>query len=172
MSVTTEARFAGVWTVAREITDLGGGPSGRFRGIARIAPAMVAPHTAGLRYDEQGSLTLGAAKMMATRAYLWRPDGPTRVQVLFEDGRPFHAFDWGRPEWTDEHPCEADHYAVRYTFAADSWHAHWRVTGPAKNYAMSSRYLRLKPAEAGPAGPLAAPGPDAYRAPDEGSEGD
>jgi hypothetical protein len=170
MSVTTEARFAGVWSVAREIEDLGGGPSGRFRGLARLSPAEIAPHTAGLRYDEQGRLTLGAARMMATRSYLWRPEGATRVAVLYEDGRPFHVFDWSRPESEDEHLCGQDRYAVRYSFAADSWHAHWRVTGPAKNYAMTSRYIRLKPPEAG--GALAGRRSRPYGAPDAASEGE
>jgi hypothetical protein len=142
MGLTTQARFGGVWTVARDIEDLAGGPSGRFRGLARITP-----DGDGLRYAEQGALTLGAAKMMASRVYLWRLDGPTGVQVLFEDGAPFHRFDWGRIESTDEHQCGADHYAVRYSFVAETWHAHWRVTGPRKNYASSARYLRPTPPE-------------------------
>jgi hypothetical protein len=167
MTMTTEARFAGAWTVARQIEDLGGGPSGRFKGIARITP-----DDEGLRYDEQGLMTLGAAKLMATRVYLWRPEGPTRVRVLFDDGRPFHLFDWARPEWSDEHLCGQDRYAVRYTFAGDSWHAHWRVTGPSKNYVMSSRYIRLKPAEAAAASPLAGEGARAYRRGEETPEGE
>jgi hypothetical protein len=134
---TLQDRFAGVWTVAREIEDLGGGPSGRFRGLARLTP-----EPGGLRYAEQGLLTLGQARMTASRAYLWREDGPTAVAVAFEDGRPFHRFDWGRPESADEHLCGEDRYVVRYSFAAESWHAHWRVTGPRKNYAAVSRYLR------------------------------
>jgi hypothetical protein len=137
MGLTTEARFAGVWSVSRDIEDLGGGPSGRFRGLVRITP-----DGEGLRYAEQGLLTLGQAKMQASRVYLWRLEGATGVRVLYEDGRPFHRFDWGRTECADEHRCGEDHYAVRYSFAAESWHAHWRVRGPRKDYASTSRYLR------------------------------
>ena len=137
MTMTTEARFAGVWSVAREIEDFAGGPPGRFRGLARITP-----DGEGLRYAEQGLLTLGPARMTAERVYLWRLEGPTGVRVLYADGAPFHRFDWGRVECDDTHQCGPDHYAVRYSFAAESWHAHWRVTGPRKDYASATRYLR------------------------------
>jgi hypothetical protein len=137
MGLTTEARFRGVWTVARDIEDFAGGPAGRFRGLARITV-----EDGLMRYAEQGLMTLGASKLQASRVYLWRPEGPTGVAVLYEDGRPFHRFDWGRTTSEDEHLCGRDHYAVRYSFAAESWHAHWRVTGPRKDYASTSRYLR------------------------------
>ncbi|MFN3615384.1 MAG: DUF6314 family protein [Rubrimonas sp.] len=137
MGLTTEARFAGVWSVAREIEDFAGGPAGRFRGLARITP-----DGQGLRYAEQGLLTLGASRLQASRAYLWRPLGPTLVQVCYEDGAPFHRFDWSRIECEDAHLCGEDRYQVRYSFAAESWHAHWRVQGPRKDYASTSRYLR------------------------------
>ena len=156
MELTTEARFAGLWSVSREIVDHAGGPSGRFRGLVRLSP-----EDGGLRYSEQGMLTLGAQKLQARRAYLWRFAGVRTVDVLFEDGRPFHRFDWSRAESRDEHQCEADHYAVRYSFARETWHQHWRVTGPFKDYESHARYLRVTP-EA----PLAADGPVPYAAPD------
>ena len=153
MTLTTEARFAGVWSVTRDIEDHAGGPSGRFRGIARLTP-----EAGGLRYSEQGWLTLGAQKMQARRAYLWRFEGETGVAVLFEDGRAFHRFDWARAESRDEHQCESDHYAVRYSFARETWHQHYRVTGPFKDYETHARYLRVTP-EA----PLAGEGRSEYR---------
>ncbi len=158
MALTTEARFAGLWSVTRDIEDLSGGPSGRFRGLARLIR-----EEGGLRYAEQGWLRLGAQKMQAHRVYLWRYDGPTGVRVLFEDGTPFHRFDWSRIESRDEHLCGRDRYEVRYSFARESWHAHWRVTGPFKDYAATSRYLRMAPealarGEAPAYGPADAPG--------------
>ena len=142
MVLTTHQRFAGVWSVARDIEDMGGGPSGRFRGLARITP-----DGEGLRYAEQGLLKLGQAKMTAARVYLWRLEGASGVAVLYEDGAPFHRFDWARTQCADSHQCGEDHYAVRYSFAAESWHTHWRVTGPRKNYASTALYLRASPAE-------------------------
>ncbi|TVQ58346.1 MAG: trigger factor [Rhodobacteraceae bacterium] len=137
MTLTTEARFAGLWRVARDIEDHGGGPNGRFRGLARITV-----EGDGLRYVEYGKLSLGAAAMQATRTYLWRPLVGRAVDVRFEDGRPFHRFDWSRAECSDEHLCGEDFYRVRYSFAADSWHAHWRVEGPHKDYTSRTLYIR------------------------------
>jgi hypothetical protein len=137
MTMTTQARFAGVWTVTREIEDFATGRPGRFRGLARITALAE-----GLRYAEYGTLTLGTARMQATRVYLWQPEGATGVRVLFDDGRFFHRFDWGQTISTDDHQCEADHYAVRYNFGVEGWHVHWRVQGPAKDYAATTRFLR------------------------------
>ena len=137
MTMTTQARFEGVWTVTREIEDFAAARPGRFRGLARITATAD-----GLRYAEYGTLTLGTARMQASRCYLWMPEGATGVRVLFEDGRAFHRFDWSRTLSTDEHRCGDDHYAVRYNFGAEGWHVHWRVTGPAKDYAATSRFLR------------------------------
>ncbi len=143
MVLTTHTRFVGVWSVTRDIEEMGGGPSGRFRGLARITP-----DGDGLRYAEQGLLTLGQAKMTAARVYLWRLEGDSGVAVRYEDGAPFHRFDWRQTQSADEHQCGADRYAVRYSFAAESWHAHWRVTGPRKNYASTTLYLRASPGDA------------------------
>jgi len=140
MALTTEARFAGLWSVARDIEDFAGGPAGRFRGLARITPMP-----GGLRYAEHGRLVLGAAKMSAERVYLWRFAGPTAVEVTHPDGAPFHRFDWAGVESRATHQCGEDRYEVRYSFAASSWHAHWRVSGPRKDYASTTRYLRATP---------------------------
>jgi hypothetical protein len=140
MAQTTQARFAGLWSVTRDIEDLAGGPMSRFRGLVRLTP-----EPGGLRYAEQGYLRVGAQKIQAHRVYLWRFDGPSTVRVLFEDGAPFHVFDWSQVESADEHLCGRDLYRVRYSFAAESWRAHWRVTGPHKNYAATSQYLRTAP---------------------------
>ena len=145
MTNTTQARFGGLWSVTREIEDFAGGPAGRFRGLVRLSP-----DAEGLVYDEWGTLTLGGAKMQATRRYLWRPEGATGVRVLFEDGTPFHRFDWAQTLSADTHLCGEDRYAVRYNFGAESWHAHWRVTGPAKDYAATALYLRPMPGEPPP----------------------
>jgi hypothetical protein len=145
MTMTTQQRFCGLWTVSREIEDFAGGQPGRFRGLARIVE-----EDGRLRYSEQGSLVLGAARMLATRTYFWVPEAGTGVAVLFEDGRPFHRFDWGETVSAAEHLCPPDSYSVRYNFGAESWHAHWRVKGPAKDWAATSLYLRPMPGEPPP----------------------
>jgi hypothetical protein len=96
----------------------------------------------GLVQEEEGWLTLpgGAAPLRATRRYLWT-EGAGGLEVRFGDGRPFHAVPLGvaRPEAT--HDCAPDVYRVAYDFADwPRWRAVWRVTGPRKNYVMTSDY--------------------------------
>jgi len=61
--------------------------------------------------------------------------------VRYKDGRPFHDFLADRPEAT--HVCGEDRYRVSYDFAADTWLSRWQVSGPAKDYVMTTRYRRL-----------------------------
>ena len=130
--------FAGPWRVTRRIDDRLSGRPGRFEGTARLTP-----DGKGLRYREEGSLTLGDGPALAAhRDYLWLPDGDG-IAVRFADGRPFHRFrPSGRASGTD-HPCGRDLYRVTYDLTAwPAWTAEWTVTGPAKNYAMLTRYER------------------------------
>lgn len=131
--------FLGTWRVERSIEDRLG-PPGRFEGLARLLP-----EGDGLRYREEGRLTLGDGPAMAAhRDYLWRGAGD-RIEVAFADGRPFHAFlPAGRAPGTD-HPCGRDLYRVTYDLTAwPRWTAEWTVTGPAKDYRMLSAYERVE----------------------------
>ncbi|MFN0115949.1 MAG: DUF6314 family protein [Paracoccaceae bacterium] len=130
------ADFAGRWLVERAIDDARAGQTGHFGGQATFTPDGEA-----LIYEEEGTLRLGdAAPVHATRRYLWRQDGPD-IAVLFPDGRPFHSFAPGAPG--ADHWCDPDSYRVAYDFARwPDWTARWRVTGPRKDYAMTSRYCR------------------------------
>ncbi len=132
------AAFEGLWHLTRTIEDIRAGQGGSFLGTARFTPAP-----SGLAYVEEGALTLGAAApMTATRRYLWRAAGDA-IEIDFEDGRFFHAFPAGQPSPAAEHFCDPDHYSVRYDFTRwPDWRAEWRVTGPRKEYRMSSAYRR------------------------------
>ncbi len=150
----------------RTIHDRRGGPDGRFEGRALLRPdepgaagtaagrhempvaggaAEVPRGAAGaevLRYEEEGTLWLGtAAPMRATRGYLWRFSGDA-VEVLFPDGRPFHAFRPGVDGAGTDHPCGPDLYRVRYGFGRDGWWSQWEVAGPRKDYVMRTEYAR------------------------------
>jgi hypothetical protein len=132
--------FIGAWRLARTIEDRLGPPA-RFDGIARLTP-----DAEGLRYREEGTLRLGdGPPMVAHRDYLWR-SSDDRIEVLFADGRPFHAFlPEGRAPGTD-HPCGRDLYRVTYDVTAwPRWTAEWIVTGPAKDYRMLSAYTPAEP---------------------------
>lgn len=128
------AAFAGLWEVERRIDDRRAGRAGRFTGTARFAPAA-----GGLAYVEEGELAFeGAAPMAATRAYHWR-EAAGRISLSFADGRPFHSFDAEAPAPEAAHDCPPDAYRVRYDFTAwPVWTAEWRVTGPRKDYAMTT----------------------------------
>ena len=131
--------FEGTWAIDRVIEDRLGG-SGRFVGQARFAP-----DGAGLRYHEDGVLTLGTgASMRAERSYVWRQDGPRSV-VTFDDHRPFHSFDPMGSGAGDRHHCDPDIYDVIYDFDAwPKWSSVWTVIGPRKDYVMRSDFLRLE----------------------------
>ena len=132
------ADFAGTWRLSRRIDDARAGQVGLLEGRAVLTPVP-----GGLRYDEAGTLRYGAGPpLQALRRYLWAfAEGA--VEVAFDDGRPFHRFvPEGRAAGTD-HPCGADHYRVAYDFDHwPDWQATWRVTGPAKDYVLVSRYAR------------------------------
>jgi hypothetical protein len=131
--------FEGRWRIERTIEDVAAGRTGRFAGAARFEPVA-----GGLAYAEAGTLTLeGAAPMAASRRYLWRDAGSGTIEVFFEDGRFFHRIDAEEPLTGAVHDCAPDAYRVRYDFRGwPRWQAEWRVTGPRKNYAMVSRYVR------------------------------
>ncbi len=135
----TLADFTGYnWHISRPIEDRRAGMSGEFRGAA-----VLRPHGEGLLYHETGRLRLGKVPVLAAeRKYLWL-QADDRIEVRFEDGRPFHSFrPEGRAAGTD-HPCGRDLYRVTYDFTAwPAWSSEWVVVGPAKDYVMSSRYER------------------------------
>jgi hypothetical protein len=130
--------FQGNWLVSRRIDDRHSGRPGRFEGTASLIPAGE-----GLRYREEGTLTLGYGPAFpATRDYRWLPDGEG-IEVRFADGRPFHRFRAEGAASGTDHPCGADLYRVTYDFSAwPDWRAEWTVTGPAKDYVMTSLYRR------------------------------
>ncbi|MBP7241379.1 DUF6314 family protein [Amaricoccus sp.] len=129
--------FEGAWELARDIADARSGQRGRFVGRARFIPTPE-----GLRYREEGELTLGDGPgITATRDYLWRAGADGAIEVLFADGRLFHSFHPADPAPTAEHECPPDLYRARYDFAAwPCWQVEWRVSGPRKDYDMVSRF--------------------------------
>jgi hypothetical protein len=127
--------FRGRWQLTREIRH-GDGTLLRARGTAELAP-----RGNDLAYAEAGELEMPEGPPIRfTRRLIWRLDAHG-IAVLFEDGRPFHRFGPGQLE--DVHPCAPDRYEVRYTLNLPwRWRCDWRVTGPAKDYAMQTLYDR------------------------------
>ena len=131
--------FVGAWQLDRVIEDRMGAQSGALTGQASFK--VMGGDT--LAYGETGRLTLRQGPVLtATRRYTWAFEG-ARVQVAFEDGRPFHDFTpQGHAAGTD-HPCGEDYYTVRYDFTGwPRWTAQWTVIGPRKDYVSTSVYVR------------------------------
>ena len=126
------ADFEGLWRLDRRIVQAEG-PDARFHGEAEWRREGVR-----LLYSEAGILEMpGHPPMQATRSYLWEPD----LTVRFTDGRVFHRVParGGRTA----HRCAPDLYEVEYDFALwPEFRVLWRVTGPRKDYTMTSLYRR------------------------------
>ncbi len=133
-------RFQGKWTLFRHIFDLDSQWLGKFEGLAELSP-----DGDGLEYYEEGHLQFGGLHAIkATRRYFWAFPSPERVEVSFEDGKPFHFFlpDAARSE--DTHFCDPDTYDATYDFTNwPIWRVEWRVEGPKKDYRMVSVYAPL-----------------------------
>lgn len=128
--------FAGTWQMVRIIENVSEGVIGEFWGEARFTP-----DGAGLTCRETGVLRFRGADYHAERASLWRFDANGRIEVRYEDGRPFHEFAFDEPEAV--HDCGEDRYRVSYDFESPTaWLSRWEVTGPAKDYMMTTRYRR------------------------------
>ncbi len=129
-------KFEGRWNLSRVITDRHNGAEGRLQGTATFSSA-----DGGLHYEEEGRLIYGSQpEMVAKRQYWWR-QGEGRIDVLFEDGSPFHAIKTDKLMPDDTHLCGADLYDVNYDFTGwPAWKVTWGVLGPKKDYRMVSYY--------------------------------
>jgi hypothetical protein len=144
--------LAGEWDVVREIADHRTGVAGSFRGQASLRPRPTsadADADAGsldgdvLEFTEHGELRFGAHRGPASRRlrYYGRSDGS--ADVRFADDREFYRLDLRSGSCRAVHPCRADRYAVTVTWLSeDSFTEVWQVTGPAKDYDMTSVYTR------------------------------
>ena len=84
------AAFEGDWRISRRIEDRRNGLSGRFEGRACFTPEA----GGGLRYEETGTLRLGAGPpMAAARRYLWRET------LRCEPWHPQHHIDGHQRHW-------------------------------------------------------------------------
>jgi len=154
----TAGFLRGDWNVVRRICDHRAGQVGAFRGQASFRPcedagpgdgglaeglAPAGPDGRVLAYYEHGELRFGGHCGPASRSllYLERADGS--ADVRFADGREFYRLDLRSGTWQAEHPCRADRYLVTTTVpAADRFTETWRVTGPAKDYELTTTYTR------------------------------
>lgn len=131
--------FEGVWRLDRRIEHAGGQGNARLSGSARFLRSGRA-----LIHEETGTLEIDGIAgpgMQAARRFLWRAEAGW-IEVSFKDGRPFHAFPLGVHDPEATHLCSPDRYAVGYDFSRwPVWKSIWRVTGPRKDYQMTSHFI-------------------------------
>lgn len=132
--------FRGDWVLHRQVTDRRAGTMLNFDGCLAITV-----EDSRLRLEETGRWSDAPwGPLAGHRVYLWVPEGRERVAVLYEDGRPFHAFEpvrQGRAR--ARHLCDPDTYDVTYEFDLPAcWQHRWEVTGPTKDYTMLTRLTR------------------------------
>ena len=136
--------FLGRWSIQRDIKDIKAGVSGRLDGQVTLSPMPDGPEDT-LLYEEKGSLVFGqSAPLVAERRYLWKGTCGRVVDVMFEDGRPFHKIDLNCTMPFDTHLCDPDFYEVSYDLREwPSWRCTWRVTGPRKDYRLETRFRKV-----------------------------
>jgi hypothetical protein len=132
--------FEGDWRLERRIVHAGGQGDARLSGTARFLRSGSA-----LVHEETGTLWVdgdAGPGLQAVRRYLWRAEAEW-IDVCFEGGGPFHRISLGVPRTEATHLCAPDRYEVGYDFSRwPDWQTVWRVTGPRKDYVMTSRFAR------------------------------
>lgn len=130
--------FEGRWRLDRRIAHASGQGNATLSGETRFTRSGQT-----LVQEDSGTLVIDGAAgagMQARRRYLWRAEGGW-IAISFDDGRPFHAIPLGVTDPEATHLCSPDRYEVRYDFGRwPDWTAIWRVTGPRKDYVMTSQY--------------------------------
>lgn len=134
MKGATQSYFAGEWQMVRIIENVREGVIGEVWGQARFIP-----DGKGLTCREDGVLRFGGHDYHTGRTSLWRFDGE-RIEVQYEDGRPFHDFLTREPMALS---IDGDaEYRISYEFGVDTWVSTWELTGPETDYLMTTRYRR------------------------------
>jgi hypothetical protein len=137
----------GRWRADRVIEDFRSGQRGSFDGVATFAAlsgTTGAGAPGGLTYAEQGELRFGDHRGPASRSLIYLPGPAGTARVLFADGRPFFELDLATGTCRTEHPCRSDRYEMTVTvLGPDCYVERWRVTGPGKDYEMTTTHTRI-----------------------------
>lgn len=142
----------GVWTLTRDIQDRRAADQLIAEGIATFTPLP----DGRIHWHEAGTLRRSGTALPFTRTMFLVPssdavDGADAVDttwdVTFEDGRAFHP--WPRPSSVSDgsdvvHVCTPDLYRGHFVASTElpdaAWGLVWNVTGPHKDYTMTSTY--------------------------------
>ena len=148
--VTDAAGFLlGAWEAARTLVDAAGGRHGTFTGTTTFTA-----DAGRLAWVETGTVSWPGFQGPASRKYLLETGpAPSRLDVLFPDGRPFHDLDLSTGFCTAEHWCSPDTYRIRFAVRTpDVIEYSWDVHGPAKDQLLTT-VLRRRASPALPPAP-------------------
>jgi hypothetical protein len=132
----------GTWSLARTIEDRRLGEDSYLTGVLDLTeeqPGLIRWQERATWHRRGGDVAVGR-RLRVERA----DDG---WWVLFEDGREFHPWAPGEPV---VHDCAPDTYRGQVSGTPDGWSVTWEVTGPEKDYTMTTL---LTPFETGLDGP-------------------
>lgn len=127
--------LVGTWDLSREIIEH---PSGDRSSVAG-STSLALQRDGRICWSEAGTLTRQGLQTPVTRV-LYIEQRDDSWFVTFDDGRDFHAW---RPGSDVEHVCSPDLYiGTVQRQDVDQWSVQWRVTGPSKDYTMTSMLSR------------------------------
>jgi uncharacterized protein DUF6314 len=122
----------GDWSFSRTIDDRLTGRQSLIDGLL----SLTALSQDRIRWEEQGSWHQPDGDVDVRRGLWLIRDEETRAWwVRFEDERDFHPWTPGEPV---VHPCGADTYRGLVQGTPGRWTVEWDVTGPAKDYLMTT----------------------------------
>jgi hypothetical protein len=125
----------GAWAFDRTIDDRHGAESSTVDGTSELA----LQDDGRIRWSERGTLHRATGDVPVSRVLFIEPHGDL-WWVTFDDGRDFHPWTTGEEV---VHPCVADTYVGRIEAdGSDRWTVEWRVSGPAKDYTMTTVLTR------------------------------
>lgn len=129
--------LTGTWTFERVISDHAAHEEHHVTGTTEL----VAEGPDRVRWSESGVMAWRDTEIPVSRTLFLtlRDDG---WFVTFDDGRDFHPW---TPQTEVEHLCGNDLYVGRIdvlTGGPARWTVEWNVTGPAKNYTMTTVLTR------------------------------
>ncbi|MCW2809232.1 MAG: hypothetical protein JWQ93_3187 [Marmoricola sp.] len=135
-SLADPTSLLGEWRLSRVIDDRLAGERSLVGGMLSLT--AVSPDR--IRWEEQGHWHQPAGDV-AVRRGLWlvRDEGSQGWWVRFEDDRDFHPW---LPGEAVVHPCAPDTYRGVVHGTPERWTVEWEVTGPAKDYSMSTELTR------------------------------
>ena len=133
--LTQPDSLLGTWSMARVIDDRLAGAESRVDGLLELSE--VAPGR--IRWEESGRWHQPTGDVDVRRGLWLERVDEDGWWVRFEDGTDFHPWSPGEPV---THPCSPDAYVGLVTGAGDRWVVRWDVTGPRKDYTMTTELTR------------------------------